>query len=268
MILNANQVVIDAFVAQLRRAYNDIYGHWRNDYGEIVTWAAAIAAQIHSNLGDAPYHNLGHTIDVTIVGQEILRGRHITERVHPKEYLHFCIACAFHDIGFVKLLLPSDETRQYPRGVTGAFHNQTHVDRGIAFVKHRFADHEMIDADVVCDFIEQTRFPVPAGPRYEETGTLRGLVRAADFIGQLANLHLYQNQWALFQEFEETGANAHLGYKDADDLRDGYPSFFFNVVKPYIHDGINHLKRTELGRQMVNNLLANVFRAQHPDFQL
>lgn len=266
MLFNPNQLMIEEFVGQLIEGYSETYGGWKGEYGEVVTWAARIAAQIHSNLGDAPYHNLGHTVDVTLVGQEILRGRHITERVLPKEWLHFLMACAFHDIGFVKRLLPEDQHREFPRGATGAFLNDTHVDRGKAFVLLRFGEHDFIDAPVVADYIEQTRFPVPQGERYNETESLRGLVRAADFIGQLANLHLYQNQWALFQEFAENGANEPLGYKNADDLRDGYPGFFFHVVKPYIKDGVRHLQRTERGRQIVSNLLANVFRAQHADF--
>src|SRR5262249_47688827 len=42
---------------------------------------------------DAPYHDLGHTICVTLVGQEVLRGKHLREGgVSPRDWLHFIIS--------------------------------------------------------------------------------------------------------------------------------------------------------------------------------
>lgn len=265
-MLNVNQLLIDHFEDYLISGYIKTYGDWKMDYGQIVAWAASIATQIHSNLGDAPYHGLEHTIDVTVVGLELLHAYHIVDRVTPEEWMHVLVACAFHDIGYVKLLLPEDKLENYPRGSSGAVLTEVHVDRGKEFVKQRFSNHKIINADILADFIEQTRFPIPEGERYQETRSLRGLVRAADFIGQLANLHHYQQQRALYYEFAENGTNQRLGYDNVDDLREAFPSFFFNVVKPYIRDGVAILQRTETGRVIINSLFANVFRAQHPEF--
>jgi hypothetical protein len=258
-----DSLVIDAFTQRLRETYQEVYSNWKPECEGATTWAASIAAQIHANLGDAPYHDTQHVIDVTLVGLEILRGRHVMERVSPDDWMHFLIACAFHDVGFVKRLLPEDQDKDYPRGTTGAVLSKVHVDRGKQFVQFRFADNPFIDGNLLADYIEQTRFPAPDEERYKETDSLRGLVRAADLIGQLANMHLARNQWGLFQEFEETGQNEQFGYHTVDDLRDKFPAFFFNIVHPYIKDGIRHLERTVQGKQIVNNLFANVFRAQH-----
>ena len=50
---------------------------------------------------------------------------------------------------------------------------------------------------------------------------------------------------ALFYEFEETGVNAALGYKNPGDLRGRLSHFFWKVVTPYIQDGLRYLRVTE-----------------------
>ncbi|GAC1457213.1 MAG: hypothetical protein NVS2B14_01580 [Chamaesiphon sp.] len=52
---------------------------------------------------DALYHNVEHSILMTIVGQELLRGKHIREGgVSCEDWLHFIISLVCHDIGYVK----------------------------------------------------------------------------------------------------------------------------------------------------------------------
>ena len=55
---------------------------------------------------------------------------------------------------------------------------------------------------------------------------LPALVRAADFIGQLADPMYLCKVGALFHEFEETGTNSVLGYKYACGCVRGVPQFF------------------------------------------
>jgi len=47
-------------------------------YPGIIEFIARLAMENIAN-SDAPYHDMNHTIMVTLVGQEILRGRHISE---------------------------------------------------------------------------------------------------------------------------------------------------------------------------------------------
>jgi hypothetical protein len=52
---------------------------------------------------DAAYHDMNHTIMVTLVGREILRGKHTKEGgVTPRDWLHFVISLLCHDIGYVR----------------------------------------------------------------------------------------------------------------------------------------------------------------------
>ena len=63
---------------------------------------------------DAPYHNAEHTMMVTLVGQEILRGKHIREGgVTPRDWLHFISSLLCHDIGYVRGVCLCDRNGRY-----------------------------------------------------------------------------------------------------------------------------------------------------------
>jgi hypothetical protein len=92
--------------------------------------------------------------------------------------------------------------------------------------------------------------------------TFSGLVRAADLIGQLADINYLRKQPALFNEFRETGTSEKLGYKSVEDLRVDYPHFFWKMVRPYI-GALRYLQITQEGKQWASNLYANVFSMEH-----
>lgn len=279
-MFNATELLIDAFVNRLIESYRHTYGGFKSDYGEIIAWVAGMALENIAN-SDALYHNVEHTILVTLVGQEILRGKHIREGgVLSEHWLHFHIALLCHDIGYVKGVCRLDRTdlRLYatgigdmqvklPVGATDASLTPYHVDRGKMFVDERFGVHKLIDAELVKRNIELTRFPVPADRDYEDTVSYPGLVRAADLIGQLSDPRYLQKIAALFYEFEETGQNQFLGYQNPGDLRDGYPQFYWNVVYRYVKDAIGYLELTQQGKQIVANLSSNVFRVEHSEVE-
>jgi hypothetical protein len=155
------------------------------------------------------------------------------------------------------------ETVAVAPGATDAALTPYHVQRGKIFVQERFGNNPNIDAQVICTNIEYTQFPVPeenggdSGPSYPD------LLRAADLIGQMADPDYMRKISALFMEFQETGTNAKLGYQNAADLRAAYPSFFWNMVRPYIDDGLRCLRMTQSGKQWIANLYAHVFAEEH-----
>src|SRR5206468_4303206 len=53
-------------------------------------------------LSDALYHDVEHTVMVTLVGTAILRGREIAERLTPGDWLHMTVALLCHDVGYVR----------------------------------------------------------------------------------------------------------------------------------------------------------------------
>ena len=102
MVLDISRIVIDAAVEKFEEAYEQNYGTLNSEYGRILSWAGRMALERISRT-DAFYHDMEHTVIVTLVGQEILRGKHMREGgVTPEDWLHFMISLLCHDIGYVR----------------------------------------------------------------------------------------------------------------------------------------------------------------------
>src|SRR4051794_23180101 len=201
-MFNPTQVVIDAFVKQLQEMYTRTYGLLEPSYPFIIDFIGRMALENIAN-SDAPYHNVDHTIMVTMVGQEILRGKHIREGgVTPHDWMHFIVSLLCHDIGYVRGVCRGDgndryvynekgETVSIPEGATDASMAPYHVTRSKLFVRERFGKVSFTNFDnlMIERNIEHTRFPVPEDEMHDDTSDLPGLVRAADLIGQLADVN-------------------------------------------------------------------------------
>jgi hypothetical protein len=273
-MFNPTAVVIDAFVDQLRKGYISTYTTLEPDYPGMIAYVGHMALELIAN-SDAPYHDLHHTICVTLVGQEVLRGKHLREGgVSPQDWLHFIISLLCHDIGYVRGICKHDEqghyvtgdgteTVQLREGATDASLTPYHVERGKLFVRERFAKNRHINVDVLCSNIDQTRFPVPVESAGEVLSSYPALLRASDLIGQLADPNYMRKVSMLFAEFEETGMNKKLGYGSPATLRAMYPKFFWSMVTPYIGDALNNLRMTQQGKLWVANLYSHLFAEEH-----
>ncbi|WP_017307055.1 Npun_R2479 family HD domain-containing metalloprotein [Spirulina subsalsa] len=278
MFFNATEILIDAFVERLREGYRRTYGGLKSDYEDIIAWAGSMAMENIAN-SDALYHNVEHSILVTLVGQEILRGRHIREGgVSCEDWLHFIIALVCHDIGYVKGVCRQDnelerlyatgkngEMVHLPPGCSDASLTPYHVDRGKLFIDERFGGHRLIDSEFIKRSIELTRFPVPNKDDHRNTINYPGLIRSSDLIGQLSDPRYLKKISALFYEFEETGANKLMGFHNPGDLRRNYAKFYWNAVYPFIKEALHYLSLTQQGQQIIANLYSNVFVIEHED---
>ena len=273
-MFNPTAVVIDAFVNELRKGYVGTYTNLEPDYPGIIDYVGHMALELIAN-SDAPYHDLGHTMCVTLVGREVLRGKHLREGgIRPRDWLHFIISLLCHDIGYVRGICMNDrqghyatgngnETVELPEGATDASLTPCHIDRGKLFVRERFAKNRHIAVEVLCANIEYTRFPVPLRNESEAASDYPALLRASDLIGQLADLNYMRKISGLFAEFEETGMNKKLGYTNSAALRAAYPKFFWSVVSPYVSDALSYLRMTQEGKLWVANLYSHIFAEEH-----
>ncbi|MBD2567052.1 Npun_R2479 family HD domain-containing metalloprotein [Anabaena lutea] len=275
-MFNTTEIIINAFVNQIREGYQRTYGNLKTDYQDIIAWAGNMALENIAN-SDALYHNVEHSVLVTLVGQEMLRGKHIREGgVSSEDWLHFIISLLCHDIGYVKGVCREDRESEslyatgqngnmiaLPHGASDASLTPYHVDRAKLFIGERFGGHTLIDAEVIKVNIELTRFPVPTAEDHQDTNHFAGLVRAADLIGQLSDPRYLRKITSLFYEFEETGMNKILGYQHPGDLRKNYAKFYWHGVYPYIKDGLRYLSLTQQGKQIIANLYSNVFVVEH-----
>ena len=267
---NAQTKLIPHCVKHLQSGYCALFGDRDPAYADaiepIATRVLAAIAQC-----DAPYHNLEHTLQVVLVGEEILSGKHRCEEpISPSEWFNFIVSLLCHDIGYLKGICRDDcpEKGVFVTGVedkhiilspeaTGASLTPCHVDRGKLFVAEALNDYPTLDVATVQRNIELTRFPVPKQTPYEDTLQFPGLARAADLIGQLADPAYLMKLPALFREFEETGANKFLGYHNSQELRAGYPRFYWQNVSLYLKHGIRYLEMTQAGQATLANLYGN-----------
>jgi hypothetical protein len=248
------------------------FGSTQTPLVDIVPGAARLALECIGN-SDALYHNIEHTLLVTLAGHDILRGRALHTQVTAADYAHVIIACLTHDIGYVRGLLEGDDVDGFvidligskvtlPRGASDAALMPFHVDRSKRYVLERIESNPMLDERRIARAIEGTRFP-PADPgeggEHDEEASI---VRAADLIGQLGDPNYIRKANALYHEFEEVGTNRQLGYDSPADIVNRYPQFYWNSVSPHIQTEISYLNKTSSGRQWIANLYANVFRAE------
>jgi hypothetical protein len=276
MMFNPTQLVIEAFVNELLVMYNRMYGLSEPSYPAIIDFVGRMAIENIAN-SDALYHDVDHTIMVTLVGQEILRGKHLrVGGVTPLDWMHFIVSLLCHDIGYVRGVCRGDgdgryvynekgETVTVPEGATDASMTPYHVTRSKLFVRERFGKVSLAHFETLMieRNIEHTRFPIPENETHSDTSDYPGLLRAADLIGQLADVNYLRKIPAQFAEFEETGANEKFGYRSSADLRNRYPDFFWKVVKPYIGDALHYLSLSQEGKVWVANLYSHVFSQEH-----
>lgn len=279
-MFNAQSLLIEHFVKELSLAYQQTYNLTEPHYANVLEWTGRLALENIAN-SDALYHDLHHTIMVTLVGQSILKGKHLCEGgITPKDWLNYMIALLCHDIGYVRGVCQLDNNGTYSSGVgdetvdipadgTDAALTPYHVDRSKKFVQERFRNAVIVDIDVdtICNYIEMTRFPVPKGDFYQNTSSYGGLVRAADFIGQLGDPNYLRKIPALYYEFEETGENVHTGYTSPGHMRSNFTQFYWKVVRPHIQDALRYLRKTQEGKQWIANLHSHVFDVQYREPQ-
>jgi hypothetical protein len=239
---------------------------------ELISWVSRLALECIGN-SDALYHTVEHTMLVTLVGYDIMKGRSLLMPTSADDYAHVIVACLLHDIGYVRGVLMGDGPDGYvidarggkaklARGASDAALTSQHVDRSKLFALDRLANMEFINAPRVARAIEFTRFPSAIDPATQDSEEEGSLVRAADLIGQLGDPHYLRKANALYYEFEEVGMNKQLGYNSPADLTDLYPQFYYNSVAPHLHTAIRYLNVTSSGRQWIASLYSNVFRAE------
>lgn len=271
-MFNPTAVTADAFGDHLAETYLVYFSGRVPEHAAYIQGAARLVLERLGN-SDALYHNAEHTMMVTLVGQQILRGQLLSHALHPDDWLHFILALLVHDIGYTRGACPGDTATELvidtegktftpPRGASDACLTPWHVDRGIIYARHRFGPSHTVDEERIVRAVDYTRFPVPDDPIYHDTGSEPALVRAADLIGQMADPFYHRKINALFHEFTETGTAQKLGYDNSMDLMERYPEFFWSQVQPLIQPALEYLEQTMEGKQWVAQLYNQVFQVE------
>lgn len=272
-MFNPTNMMAESFGEHIATMYSRYFEGRRPEYASYLRGASMLILERIGN-SDALYHNAEHTMMVTLVGQEIIRGRLVSEALLPEDWLHYIFALLLHDVGYVRGIVPGDgegsvvidaEGNRFtpPRGSSDAVLAPYHVDRAMLYVRDRFRDSSFIDAERLASAIEYTRFPVPNDARFQQDTGEGALVRAADLIGQLGDPFYHRKINALYYEFEETGVAKQLGYETPSDVLEKYPDFFWEMVHPYIGPALSYLEQTVEGKQWIAQLYNHVFQVHH-----
>src|SRR5262245_16860785 len=242
------EIAAEALGSFLASDMKDRFGASHARLAELIPFAARLTIECIGN-SDALYHNVEHTMLVTLAGHEIFKGRALLKPSTPTDYSNFIVACLTHDIGYVRGIVKGDKDDGYvvdgtgrkislPRGSPDAALAPYHVERSKLFVLDRVAAVEGLDSARIARAIASTQFPYasPTDKKQDEQGIdeLGSLLRAADLIGQLGDPHYLRKANALYYEFEEIGLNRQLGYESPADIVDKYPQFYWDNVSPHI----------------------------------
>ncbi|MEM7289611.1 MAG: metal-dependent phosphohydrolase [Pseudomonadota bacterium] len=273
IMFNPVSHIAGEFGKELARTYLKYYEGLRPEYANYIGAGASLVLERIGN-SNALYHNANHTIMVTLCGQEIIKGRILSEDVSPEDWLHYITALLVHDIGYVRGICSQDTADEFvineagevvrpPRGASDAFLSPYHIERGKIYVRERFARSDFLDEERIAAMIEMTRFPIPEGESHSATSGEGAMVRAADLIGQMGDPYYHRRCNGLYAEFVECGTAEKMGYESAADLTDKYPDFFWSRVEPVIGPALDHLRLTTNGRNWIANLYANIFEIEH-----
>ena len=268
-MFTVSELAADALGPFLADDFRRVFGNSEAPLAEALETAARLAMEC-IGITDAPYHNVEHTMMVTLCARDILRGRYLLKRTTSAEWMQVLMACLYHDIGFVRGILTDDRPPHYvatmsgekvelPKGASDAWLNPYHVDRSKLFVLERLGGAAIVDADRIAEAIECTRFPSDMERPVREEGAL---VRAADLIGQLGDPSYLRKAFALFCEFRECGIDKTLGYSSASDVVERYPDFFWKTISPHLGLALRYLSVTDTGRGWIARLDSNVFAAE------
>ena len=155
----------------LARDFRRIFGPAHDDTAERLGSLARSTIECLAR-SDALYHNYEHTLQVTMVGRDILEGMTLSQRIEPADYSHLIIACLLHDIGYVRGVLSGDTDTEFvidrsgkkvtlPRGASMQhFRPITSTARSCSFTSASDIPRPSMRSRVATA-IEMTRFPAP-----------------------------------------------------------------------------------------------------------
>ena len=189
---------------------------------------------------DTGYHNLQHTLDVTLAMARLMdgyeRSRDRDGALGPKLFGFGVVTALFHDIGYLRR---ATDTRHK----NGAEYTLKHVTRGAKFVEGYLTELGMAKlAPVASQIIHFTGYEQPVSKIRVPNLTFRllgNLLGTADIIAQMADrCYLEKCRDRLFPEFVEGGLaarnesdhRASVQFKSAEDLVVKTPGFYRNAM--------------------------------------
>src|SRR6201995_1068263 len=112
------QVLAQSLGAFLASETRGRFGSSHGYLADFLPYAARLTLECIGN-SDALYHNIEHSMLVTLVGHDIFVGRQLQRTPTPRDYSNFILACLPHDIGYVRGVVQGDGDGAYIADVNG-----------------------------------------------------------------------------------------------------------------------------------------------------
>ena len=214
-------------VPTLNRAFDDMVALYRGHYPGYARC-------------DTEYHDLQHSLEVTLAMARLLDGYERSRADGPEigeRLFQLGVICAlYHDIGYIRR---ANDTKH----ANGAEYTPIHVSRGGRFLKEYLPKIGMEDfADVAGPILHFTGYETPVSqikvpdPIFRLIGSLLG---SADIIAQMSDrCYLEKCRDRLYPEFvrggitvRRTEAGEEVVFSSAEDLLRKTPGFYRNASK-------------------------------------
>src|SRR5438552_15189434 len=112
------ELVAKALGSFLASDTRSMFGSSHARLAEFLPYAARLTLECIGN-SDALYHNIEHSMLVTLVGHDMLIGRHLQRPTTASDYANFILACLTHDIGYVRGVVQGDAACHFAADVNG-----------------------------------------------------------------------------------------------------------------------------------------------------
>ena len=112
------EVVAQALGAFLATETRGRFGSSHANLADFLPFISRLTLECIGN-SDALYHDIEHSMLVTLAGHDILMGRAMIRPTTPRDYCNFILACLTHDIGYVRGVVQGDAEGAYVADVTG-----------------------------------------------------------------------------------------------------------------------------------------------------
>lgn len=197
---------------------------------------------------DTPYHDLEHTLRVTLCFVNIFEGRHhagIEPRISPRQFELGVAAALFHDTGYLKLRADLEGT--------GAKYTFTHVLRSCAVASSYLptVGVSLDELDGVLGAIRCTNSTTNIRRLHFQNpieGIVGCAVATADYLGQMSAPDYLAALPFLFAELEESDNFAGVPaaqrlFRSVDELIEKTPHFWRTSVLPKLDNELLGLYR-------------------------
>lgn len=202
---------------------------------------------------DTRYHDLQHTLDVTLAMARLLHGHERTveptDRLGARRVMAGLVSALFHDAGYVR-------TKKDTRHRCGAAYTRCHVSRSARFLTGWLLRHGWTrEATVAAKVVHFTGYEVALNqirmldPKDWRLGCMLG---TADLIAQMSGrTYLERCRDFLYEEFvaggiavqEASDGSPRVLYESAEDLLRKTPTFYESEVQRRLNDDFDGVYR-------------------------